>query len=257
MLKGHPCPSHYIGVQSISMNREGETTGKILVVDDERSILELLAYNLRRNGYQVIEAQDGRQALELARAERPDLVILDLMLPRLDGLDVCRELRRESTVPIIMLTARDEEVDRIVGLELGADDYVTKPFSVRELIARVRAVLRRTTPATMEADSPATLRVGSLEIDTLSREARLSGLSLPLTRLEIDLLETLMRHPGQSLSREQLLDQVWGYDYYGDSRAVDSAVKRLRSKLRAAGGDPAIITAVRGIGYRLERPGPR
>ena len=239
------------------MNREDETTGKVLVVDDERSILELLAYNLRRNGYQVIEARDGRQALQLARTERPDLVILDLMLPRLDGLDVCRELRRESTVPIIMLTARDEEVDRIVGLELGADDYVTKPFSVRELIARVRAVLRRTTHVTMDADSPAILCVGPLEVDTLSREARLSGLSLPLTRLEIDLLETLMHHPGQSLSREQLLDQAWGYDYYGDSRAVDSAIKRLRSKLRAAGGDPAIITTVRGIGYRLERPGPR
>jgi DNA-binding response OmpR family regulator len=239
------------------MKCEDETTGKILVVDDERSILELLAYNLRRNGYQVIEARDGRQALQLARAERPDLVILDLMLPRLDGLDVCRELRRESTVPVIMLTARDEEVDRIVGLELGADDYVTKPFSVRELIARVRAVLRRTTPATMDADSPAILGVGPLEIDTLSREARLGGLSLPLTRLEIDLLETMMRHPGQSLSREQLLDQAWGYDYYGNSRAVDSAIKRLRSKLRAAGGDPAIITTVRGIGYRLERPGPR
>ena len=233
------------------MNREDETTGKVLVVDDERSILELLAYNLRRNGYQVIEARDGRQALQLARTERPDLVILDLMLPRLDGLDVCRELRRESTVPIIMLTARDEEVDRIVGLELGADDYVTKPFSVRELIARVRAVLRRTTHVTMDADSPAILCVGPLEVDTLSREARLGGLSLPLTRLEIDLLETLMRHPGQSLSREQLLDQVWGYDYYGDLRVVDAAIKRLRAKLRAVAPETDLISTIRGVGYKL------
>jgi DNA-binding response OmpR family regulator len=183
---------------------------KILVVDDEQSITDLLAYNLRRNGYQPIVAHDGHQALRLAQVEQPDLVILDLMLPGLDGLDVCRALQRESTVPIIMLTARDEEVDRVVGLELGADDYVTKPFSVRELMARVKAVLRRITSG--EITAAAVHRIGLLEMDTLSREARLEGALLPLTRLEFDLLETLARHAGQVLSREQLLDQVWGYD---------------------------------------------
>ena len=225
---------------------------KILVVDDEQSITDLLAYNLRRNGYQPIVAHDGHQALRLAQVEQPDLVILDLMLPGLDGLDVCRALQRESAVPIIMLTARDEEVDRVVGLELGADDYVTKPFSVRELMARVRAVLRRITSG--EATAAAVHRIGPLEVDTLSREARLEGALLPLTRLEFDLLETLARHAGQVLSREQLLDQVWGYDYYGDARAVDSAVKRLRAKLRESGGNPDIVSTVRGVGYRLERP---
>ena len=227
------------------------TVRRILVVDDERSITELLAYNLRRNGFQVSVAEDGRQALRMARSEQPDLVVLDLMLPGLDGLDVCRELRRGSSVPIIILTARDEEVDRVVGLELGADDYVTKPFSVRELVARVKAVLRRT--ATEETGIATTRRVGPLEIDTLSREARLAGSPLTLARLEFDLLETLARHPGQVLSREQLLDQVWGHNYYGDTRAVDSAVKRLRAKLREAGSAPDLISTVRGIGYRLER----
>jgi DNA-binding response OmpR family regulator len=232
-----------------------KTSLKILVVDDERSITDLLEYNLRRNGYQVIVAHDGRQALRLARTEQPDLVILDLMLPGLDGLDVCRVLRQESATPIIMLTARGKEVDRVVGLELGADDYVTKPFSVRELVARVKAVLRRTTPVTPTGTGAATVhRVGALEVDTLLHEARLAGTRLPLTHLEFDLLETLARHAGQVLSRDQLLDQVWGYDYYGDTRAVDSAIKRLRAKLRAAGGDPGLISTVRGVGYRLERP---
>jgi phosphate regulon transcriptional regulator PhoB len=229
---------------------------KILVVDDEQAITDLLEYNLRQNGYQVVIARDGHAALRLARAEQPDLIILDLMLPGPDGFDVCRELRREgapalSGVPIIMLTARDEEVDRVVGLELGADDYVTKPFSVRELMARVKAVLRRVSPA--GSGESVTYRVGSLEIDTLAREVRFEGAPLSLTHLEFDLLETLARHAGQALSREQLLDQVWSYDYYGDARAVDSAVKRLRAKLRQAGCDSDVIATVRGVGYRLER----
>ncbi len=226
-------------------------------MDDEQAITDLLEYNLQRNGYRVVVAHDGHQALRLAQVEQPDLIILDLMLPGLDGLDVCRALRRESAatllpdVPIIMLTARDEEVDRVVGLELGADDYVTKPFSVRELMARVKAVLRRVTSGA--AGAVGVHRVGPLEVDTLSHEARLEGTPLPLTQLEFDLLETLIHHAGQVLNREQLLDQVWGYDYYGEARAVDSAVKRLRAKLREAGGDPDIISTVRGVGYRLER----
>jgi DNA-binding response OmpR family regulator len=224
---------------------------RILVVDDEPAITELLQYHLERNGYQVVVAHDGREALRLARGSHPDLVVLDLMLPELDGLDVCRELRRESTVPIIMLTARDGEVDRGVGLELGADDYVTKPFSVRELIARVKAVLRRV--AGGEGETGSELRVGQLAIDALAHQARVVDTPLALTRLEFDLLETLARHAGQALSRAQLLDQVWGYDYLGDARAVDSAIKRLRAKLQSAGGPPDIISTVRGVGYRLER----
>jgi DNA-binding response OmpR family regulator len=240
------CHSCGLGVQSLQM-------AKILVVDDEQSIVDLLEYNLQQNGHEVVVAGDGYEALQLAREEQPDLVILDLMLPGPDGFDVCRELRREAKatagVPIIMLTARDEEVDRVVGLELGADDYVTKPFSVRELVARVKAVLRRVGPA--KDGAPAVYRVGSLEVDALAREVRLQGALLSLTRLEFDLLETLARHVGQALSREQLLEQAWGYDYYGDVRAVDSAVKRLRAKLKQAGADPQMLATVRGIGYRL------
>jgi two-component system response regulator VicR len=221
---------------------------KILIVDDERSIIDLLEYNLQRHGYQVLVARDGPSALDLAREARPHLIILDLMLPGLDGLDVCRELRREGSIPIIMLTARDEEADRVVGLELGADDYVTKPFSVRELMARVKAVLRRAQP---ESDESTLLREGNLQLDPLAREAAWAGRPLSLTRLEFDLLEALVRHAGQALSRQQLLDLVWGYDYYGDERVVDSAVKRLRASLREAGGDARVIATVRGVGYRL------
>jgi DNA-binding response OmpR family regulator len=223
----------------------------ILVVDDEPAITELLEFNLARDGYRVVVAHDGYTALDLARSLRPDLIILDLMLPGVDGLEVCRALRREGDVPIIMLTALVEEIDRVVGLELGADDYVTKPFSVRELTARVRAVLRRSAgPPSGGEDLP---RCGPITIDIGAREAYLSGTLLPLTRLEFDLVAALVQHPGLVLSREQLLDQVWGYDYYGDTRAVDSAIKRLRAKLGAAGGDPALISTVRGVGYRLEK----
>jgi DNA-binding response OmpR family regulator len=182
--------------------------------------------------------------------EQPDLIVLDLMLPGLDGLDVCKEVRQRIDVPIIMLTARDEELDRVLGLELGADDYVTKPFSVRELLARVKAVLRRAGGGKHSAVD--IFRIDIMEIDTRAREIRLSGSPLNVTRLEFDLLETLARHPGQVLSRSQLLDLVWGYDYYGDTRAVDSAIKRIRAKLRQAGGNSEVIVTVRGIGYRLE-----
>ena len=221
---------------------------RILIVDDEPSIIDLLEYNLRRDGYEVIIARDGHRALQLARTEHPDLVVLDLMLPGLDGLDVCRALRQRGNTPIIMLTARDDEIDRVLGLELGADDYVTKPFSVRELMARIKAVLRRAN----ERGSGHAYRVDNIDIDTLAREIRLRGRLLNVTRLEFDLLEALASHAGQVLSREQLINIVWGYDYYGDTRAVDSAVKRIRSKLRQAGGNPDAIGTVRGIGYRLE-----
>jgi len=225
-------------------------SARILVVDDEPPIVEVLVYNLQRNNYEVLVARDGPEALEIARQEQPDLIILDLMLPLLDGLDVCRTLRRERDVPIIMLTARDGEVDRVVGLELGADDYVVKPFSVRELMARIKSVLRRTSSRAVAA-GPEPVRAGALVVDEARHEARWNGVELDLTALEFDLLHTLARHPGQVLSREQLLEQVWGYDYYGDLRVVDAAVKRLRAKLRrAASGDETLVT-VRGVGYKL------
>jgi DNA-binding response OmpR family regulator len=225
-------------------------TARILVVDDEPPIVEMLAYNLRRANYEVVVAADGEEALVVARQEQPDLIILDLMLPQLDGLEVCRSLRRERDVPIIMLTARDSEVDRVVGLELGADDYVVKPFSVRELMARVKSVLRRSAPQPTTA-TPDAVRAGALTVDAARHEARWQGAELELTALEFELLHTLARHAGQVLNREQLLAQVWGYDYYGDLRVVDAAIKRLRAKLRQSAPDADLITTVRGVGYKL------
>lgn len=222
---------------------------KILIVDDEPPIIDMLSYNLKRANYQVLVARDGQQALTQARQNRPDLIILDLMLPKLDGLEVCRTLRREQDVPIIMLTARETEVDRVVGLELGADDYVVKPFSVRELMARVKNVLRRTAPE--PEPSAEIIRVGSLVVDVVRYEARLKEEPLDLTTLELELLHTLACHAGRVLSREQLLSQVWGYDYPGDQRVVDAAIKRLRAKLRQAAPDEEIIATVRGVGYKL------
>jgi DNA-binding response OmpR family regulator len=225
-------------------------SARILIVDDEPPIVDVLVYNLERANYEVIVARDGEEALATARREQPDLIILDLMLPRLDGLEVCRALRRERDVPIIMLTARDAEIDRVVGLELGADDYVVKPFSVRELVARVKSVLRRAVPRPSEAD-PAVIRVSNLVVDPVRYEARWADRRLSLTTQEFHLLHTLTRHAGQVLSREQLLQQVWGYDYYGDLRVVDAAVKRLRAKLRQAAPGSEVISTVRGVGYKL------
>lgn len=225
-------------------------SAKILIVDDEPPIIDVLSYNLKQANYQVVIARDGEEALGQAQREQPDLIILDLMLPRLDGLEVCRILRRERDVPIIMLTARDAEVDRVVGLELGADDYVVKPFSVRELLARVKNVLRRAIPRSPEA-SPDNVHVGALTVDAARREAYLGAVELTLTQLEFELLYTLARHVGCVLSREQLIEQVWGYDYHGDLRVVDAVVKRLRAKLRQAAPKSEIIVTVRGVGYKL------
>ena len=238
------------GSNLIYANKMKNNTPRILVVDDEKAVLDLLAYNLGKAHYEVLKAADGRRALELARQAEPDLILLDLMLSEMDGLDVCRELRRVSRVPIIMITARGEEVDRVVGLEMGADDYVCKPFSIRELMARVKAVLRRAQPEEDGAGSVLT-GPGGLRIDPERREAEAGGQLIHLTRLEFDLLYTLVRNAGRVLTREQLLEQVWGYDFAGDTRAVDSAVKRLRSSLRAA--DPSVdgIEAVRGLGYKF------
>ncbi|MBM3131849.1 MAG: response regulator transcription factor [Chloroflexi bacterium] len=226
---------------------------KILIVDDEPPIIELLSYNLKRANYAVAIARDGEEALEQARRENPDLIILDLMLPRIDGLEVCRILRREHDVPIIMLTARDEEVDRIVGLELGADDYVVKPFSVRELVARVKNVLRRVSPRP-NAPPQEAVRVGMLMVDTARHEARLGTAELDLTTLEFNLLETLARNAGRVITREQLLEDVWGYEYPGDLRVVDAMVKRLRAKLREAAPSVETILTIRGVGYKMPEP---
>ncbi|OQA22947.1 MAG: Transcriptional regulatory protein YycF [Chloroflexi bacterium ADurb.Bin360] len=234
---------------------------KILIVDDEAPIIDMLSYNLKRANYEVLIAWDGEEALAIARREQPDLIVLDLMLPKLDGLDVCRTLRRERDVPIIMLTARDEEIDRVVGLELGADDYVVKPFSVRELLVRIKNVLRRVQGAQPTGEAPTgapQLHAGALSLDPARREVRLAGTLLELTTLEFDLLHLLITRPGWVFSREQLLEQVWGYDYVEDARVVDAVIKRLRAKLRAIapGGDGLptndLIETVRGVGYRLE-----
>jgi DNA-binding response OmpR family regulator len=225
-------------------------TAKILVVDDEQSIIDVLTYNLQRAQYNVVIAWDGQQALDLARREQPDLIILDLMLPKLDGIEVCRKLRRERDVPIIMLTARDEEIDRVLGLELGADDYVVKPFSVRELLARVKNVLRRVQQPPSVAE--AIVRTGALVVDKGRYAAHLEGEPLDLTTLEFETLYALARHAQHVLSREQLLEQVWGYDYLGDQRVVDAVIKRLRAKVRDVAPDREIITTVRGVGYKLE-----
>jgi DNA-binding response OmpR family regulator len=229
-------------------------TQRILIVDDEPSVTDLLAYNFRRAHYEVEVAADGAAALRLARENSPDLILLDLMLPEIDGLDVCRELRKTSDVPIIMITARGEEMDRVVGLELGADDYVPKPFSVRELLARVKAVLRRTHPQNGEsAGSEIIYGPNDLVLDSDSRTAATGETPIDLTRLEFDLLQHLVLNAGRVLTRERLLEEAWGYDYAGNTRAVDSAIKRLRAKLKACGTDADMIESVRGIGYRLRR----
>ena len=229
-------------------------SARILVVDDEPPIVDVLAYNLKRANYEVLIARDGEEALAQARRGQPDLIILDLMLPRLDGLEVCRALRRERDVPIIMLTARDAEVDRVVGLELGADDYVVKPFSVRELMARVRSVLRRAAPRLTETE-PDALRAGPLTVDAARHEARWGDTELALAAQEFDLMHTLARHAGRVLSREQLLEHVWGYNYYGDLRVVDAAIKRLRARLRRVAPEADILVTVRGVGYKLQVAG--
>ncbi len=220
---------------------------KILVVDDEPSIVDVLAYNLTKAGHKPIVARDGEQALRLAHAERPDLVILDLMLPGIDGLEVCRALRKEGDLPIIMLTAKDEEIDRVVGLEIGADDYVVKPFGVRELMARVKSVLRRAQPKPTEAAM--ILRVGDLRLDVPRHLVTWRDEPLDLTAIQFELLRVLMANPGRVFSREELLNRVWGYEYVGDTRAVDSAVKRLRARL--SDFDSALIVTVRDAGYKL------
>ena len=228
----------------------------ILVIEDDRSILETVSYNLKREGHTVRTAEDGVTGLRLAREAQPDLIVLDLMLPRMSGLDVCRQVRSEMPVLIVMLTARDEESEKVVGLEIGADDYVTKPVSMRELMARVQALLRRDrlSRESAESDSAApasTLEVGAIVLDATAHEVRRGGQPIPVRPKEYDLLEYFMRHLGQALSRDQILEAVWGYSYSGGTRTVDVHVRWLREKLEADPGQPTHILTVRSVGYKF------
>lgn len=231
---------------------------KVLIVEDEPVLLETLAYNLTRQGYTVETATDGQTALDVARQSLPDLIVLDIMLPGLDGFEVCRVLRQEMNTPILMLTARDDEIDRVIGLELGADDYITKPFSMRELTARVKAHLRRVrlirqeTESQPEAVSNEILRFGNLVLDLTRREVLLEGKPLALKPKEFDLLLFLAQRKGQALSRERILENVWGWNYIGGSRTVDVHIRWLRAKIEADPTNPARIITVRGAGYRFE-----
>jgi two-component system, OmpR family, response regulator RegX3 len=224
---------------------------RILVVEDEEALADTIRYGLEREGFEVSIAPDGRMALERFRADRPGLVILDLMLPELSGLDVCRAIRAESDVPIVIVTAKDAEADKVAGLELGADDYVTKPFSVRELVSRVRAHLRRVEMGGTRAASDGALRAGPVELDAERHEVRVRGKLVQLPPKEFALLEMLLRLKGRLLTRDHLIGEVWGADYFGDTKTLDVHVKRLRQKIEEDPHRPANLLTVRGLGYRF------
>jgi two-component system alkaline phosphatase synthesis response regulator PhoP len=227
----------------------------VLVIDDEVHILELVKYNLEKEGYRVIACETGEEGLCMIRKEQPDLLILDLMLPGMDGLEVCKRIRKSSKMtglPIIMLTAKGEEFDKVLGLEIGADDYMTKPFSVLELAARVKAVLRR---ADGRKEQPGIIRIGELTIDTQANRVYRDNKAIELTSKEYDLLKVLAKNQGKILTRDYLLDKVWGYDFYGETRTVDVHIRHLRKKIEDDDGSPRYIQTVRGIGYSLDYKG--
>ena len=223
----------------------------ILLVDDEDSVQKLLAYPLEREGFRVLQARDGEEALQRFASEEVDLVVLDLMLPKLDGLEVCKRLRAESQVPIIMLTARDDELDKVVGLELGADDYITKPFSIREFRSRVRALLRRASVARSAGGDPDVISASGLQLDLGRRTVDVRGRPVQLTYVEFELLRTLASHPGRVYSRRMLLESLWGGADYREPRTIDVHVRHLREKLEHDPADPEYILTVRGVGYRF------
>ena len=223
----------------------------ILLVDDEDSIQKLLAYPLEHEGYRVVQAWDGEEALVLFAAEPIDLVVLDVMLPKLDGLEVCKRIRATSSVPIIMLTARDDEFDKVLGLELGADDYITKPFSIREFRSRVRALLRRAGPQRREGEPGELIVADGLSIDLSRRAVDVAGRSVQLTYVEFELLRTMAAHPGRVYSRQMLLESLWGSSDYRDPRTIDVHVRHLREKLERDPKEPELIFTVRGVGYRF------
>lgn len=226
-------------------------TPRILLVDDEQSVQELLSYPLRKDGYEVVQAADGKEALELFGESHFDLVVLDVMMPRMDGLECCRRLRASSPVPIIMLTAKSEEVDKIVGLELGADDYITKPFSVREFRSRVKALLRRSAMSLEPDDGEEVVEAGDLRIDPLKRTVTVGGEPVELTFVEYELLLAMAGSPGRVWSRDQLLGQVWGSSDYRDPRTVDVHIRHLREKIEKEPASPEHLLTVRGVGYRF------
>jgi DNA-binding response OmpR family regulator len=223
----------------------------ILLVDDEDSVQKLLTYPLERDGFRVVSARDGEEALARFAEQAVDLVVLDIMLPKLDGLEVCKRLRTSSTVPIIMLTARDDELDKVLGLELGADDYITKPFSIREFRSRVRALLRRASLQRIEAEEPQRIEIGELVIDLERRVVEVRGEPAQLTYVEFELFRIMASHPGRVYSRRQLLEELWGSADYRDPRTVDVHVRHLREKLELEPREPEYIQTVRGVGYRF------
>ena len=228
---------------------------KILIVDDEKNIADIIAFNLKKEGYQVIKAGDGEEGVKMAMEENPDLILLDIMMPKMDGYEACKKIREKKNTPIIMLTARAEELDKVLGLELGADDYVTKPFGVRELMARVKANLRKTVIREEVAEEKPAVEEGNfgrLDINVERYEVRKEGKALDLTLREFGLLKFLSERKGQVFSRETLLEKVWGYEYYGDVRTVDVTIRRLREKIEDEPGKPTYILTKRGVGYYFD-----
>ena len=235
-------------------------TKKVLVVDDEQAIRDVLVYNLKKEGYEVIEAADGLTAVNMALEQKPDLMLLDIMLPKLDGLSVCKRVKNQMNIPILMLTAKDAEIDKIVGLELGADDYITKPFSVRELMARVKANLRKMDMMNAKTDdisgqgdkkNERIIKINDLELDLDRFETKVRGEVVDLTLREFEVLKYLASQPGQVTTRETLLEKVWGYEYYGDIRTVDVTVRRIREKIEKDTSNPKILITKRGVGYYI------
>jgi two-component system, OmpR family, alkaline phosphatase synthesis response regulator PhoP len=234
---------------------EAYMSKKVLVVDDEQSIVTLLTYNLEQAGFTVVTANDGEEAIEKVASEQPAFIILDLMLPKLDGVEVCKQLRQQKVMtPILMLTAKDDEFDKVLGLELGADDYMTKPFSPREVVARVKAILRRTQFSNGEMETKVQIVIGDLKILPDSYEAYFRGERLELTPKEFELLVYLAKHKGRVLTRDQLLSSVWNYDFAGDTRIVDVHISHLREKIEQDTKKPIYIKTIRGLGYKLEGP---
>ena len=238
---------------------ENEGKKTILIVDDEKPIVDILVYNLQKEGYNTLEASDGITAVEIALDKKPDLILLDIMLPRMDGLSVCKRIRLSLNVPILMLTAKDEEIDKILGLEMGADDYVTKPFSVRELMARIKANLRKSDMANAPEETENgpkgktknVVKIGELELDLDKFEVKVSGKVIDITIREFEVLKFLAAEPGQVVTRETLLEKVWGYEYYGDIRTVDVTVRRIREKIEKDTSNPKILITKRGVGYYI------